>query len=314
MNLLFVTDIHGSEKCYRKFLNAQKKYPIDCLILGGDLSGKGLVPIIKNHHNNYKATLLGEDYSISSSSEMESLEKHIRFNGFYPYRTDDEGVNRLTLDPTWRNSIFTKLIVEQMERWENLANEYLNQLNLPLYIIPGNDDIYEIDDILNNSTVLINVDNKIVELPNDWFLIGAGYSNHTPWHGPREFDEEVIFKNISDLAVKIPKFAKTIFNFHCPPFDSYIDSVQLVDEEFRPRFQGINPMLGHGGSTAIRKAYDLYSPKLGLHGHIHESKGVSHIRGAIAVNPGSDYSTGIMKGVIISLSKTKVESHIFIEG
>ena len=36
MRIYFATDIHGSEVCWRKFLNAARFYQADKLILGGD--------------------------------------------------------------------------------------------------------------------------------------------------------------------------------------------------------------------------------------------------------------------------------------
>lgn len=314
MNILFVTDVHGSEKCFRKFLNSWKYYPIHCLIMGGDLSGKGLVPIINDRNDNFHASFLGEDYIAESKNELELLEKNIRFNGFYPFITDTDGVESLEQDEILRNEIFEQLIVEQIDRWDQLAGDYLKDSGIPLYIIPGNDDIYAIDKTLNKSSILINIDNKIQEIEDGWYIIGAGYSNHTPWHGPREFDDEEIFNRIETLVKQVPNNAKTIFDFHCPPYDSVIDLVQEVDEDFRPRFQGINPVMGPAGCKAVRKIYDLYTPNLGLHGHIHESKGVYKYKGAIAINPGSDYSSGIMKGVIVTLGKSKVEHYMFIEG
>ena len=46
MRLYFATDVHGSETCWRKFLNAAQHYKADVLVLGGDMTGKALVPII----------------------------------------------------------------------------------------------------------------------------------------------------------------------------------------------------------------------------------------------------------------------------
>jgi len=42
----FATDLHGSEQCFRKFLNAGKFYGADAVILGGDVAGKALIPVV----------------------------------------------------------------------------------------------------------------------------------------------------------------------------------------------------------------------------------------------------------------------------
>jgi Icc-related predicted phosphoesterase len=46
LKIFFVSDIHGSVKCFRKLVNAGKFYGADVLIMGGDLVGKQLIPII----------------------------------------------------------------------------------------------------------------------------------------------------------------------------------------------------------------------------------------------------------------------------
>ena len=48
--ICFVTDVHGSERCFRKFLNTAKFYDAQYLILGGDITGKTLVPIERGPH------------------------------------------------------------------------------------------------------------------------------------------------------------------------------------------------------------------------------------------------------------------------
>ena len=40
--LFFATDLHGSERTYRKFINAGKFYDVDILVMGGDITGSCL--------------------------------------------------------------------------------------------------------------------------------------------------------------------------------------------------------------------------------------------------------------------------------
>ena len=44
LRIFFATDVHGSERCFRKFLAAATVYEAEVLLLGGDVAGKGLVP------------------------------------------------------------------------------------------------------------------------------------------------------------------------------------------------------------------------------------------------------------------------------
>lgn len=50
--LFYATDIHGSERTYRKFVNAGKFYGVNVLVMGGDITGKLLIPIIKEKKDN----------------------------------------------------------------------------------------------------------------------------------------------------------------------------------------------------------------------------------------------------------------------
>ncbi|MBD0289951.1 MAG: metallophosphoesterase, partial [Thermoleophilia bacterium] len=47
MRIFYAGDIHGSERLWRKFLNAAAFYEADVLVLGGDLTGKILVPLVE---------------------------------------------------------------------------------------------------------------------------------------------------------------------------------------------------------------------------------------------------------------------------
>jgi len=314
IRLFFATDIHGSEKCFLKFLNAWKYYPVQILILGGDMTGKGIVPIVHEASGHYSAHFLDQSYDLTLESEVQELEKNIRFNSFYPCRVSPDEYQVLESSKAERTKLFARVIVEQVERWEQLAEDRLKGSGIPCYLMPGNDDILDIDRVLNQGTAMINSDGKVIEVAPGWFMLSAGYSNHTPWHGPREFDEDELARRADQMARQVPSGGRMIFNFHCPPSDSGLDTVQLVDKDFRPRFNGMQPIMGPAGSTAVRQAYERHQPLLGLHGHVHESKGWHKIGKGLAINPGSEYASGILKGVVVALGKSKVEAHMFTSG
>jgi Icc-related predicted phosphoesterase len=68
------------------------------------------------------------------------------------------------------------------------------------------------------------------------------------------------------------------------------------------------------GSTAVRDALLGIQPLLGLHGHIHESGGMRRLGRTIAINPGSDYGTGVLNGALITLELDKVSAHQLVRG
>ena len=45
LQLYYASDVHGSDVCWRKFLGAGRFYGVQALIMGGDLTGKAIVPI-----------------------------------------------------------------------------------------------------------------------------------------------------------------------------------------------------------------------------------------------------------------------------
>ncbi len=69
--LFFSTDVHGSERTYRKFINAGKFYQANVLIMGGDISGKLLIPIIKDKNGNFRATLQGTTEHYATEADLE---------------------------------------------------------------------------------------------------------------------------------------------------------------------------------------------------------------------------------------------------
>ncbi len=64
----------------------------------------------------------------------------------------------------------------------------------------------------------------------------------------------------------------------------------------------------------MRAAIEKYKPLLGLHGHVHESKGFVNIGSTLCINPGSEYGEGILRGVIVELGDGKVKNYLLTQG
>jgi hypothetical protein len=313
--IFFASDVHGSEKAYMKFINAGKFYKVDIVILGGDLTGKMIIPIVKQPDSSYKAVFLGSECVVKNTEELERLEKNIRFNGFYPYRTTLEEKERLDDAPEKVDGLFSQLMVEGIQRWVSLAEERLKGTGIKCYIMPGNDDRFEIDKVLTNSTCVIDPEGTIVKIDEHHEMISTGFSNITPWNAPRECPEEDLAKKIEDMVSQVKNIENCIFNLHCPPINSRIDAAPKLDKQLRPI---LSPSGGFemipAGSTSVRRAIEEHQPLLGLHGHIHESKGFCRIGRTLCLNPGSEYSEGILRGAIIAIDEKKVKSFILTRG
>jgi Icc-related predicted phosphoesterase len=302
--IFFATDIHGSDRCFRKFLNAGKFYGVDAVVLGGDITGKMIVPVVEEGDGRYYANLFGRKRVVDADG-LPGLNKFIADAGFYPHPMTVEEIEVLKQDPAGVSDLFRKLISETMGRWIKLAEERMAGTTIACLIAPGNDDPPFIDGVLGSSPHVINPDERVVALPGGFPMISVGYSNRTPWDSPRELDEEDLAALIDAEAAKLADPGKAIFNLHVPPKDTPIDQAVALDAEFRPVMRGGSPYITGVGSSAVRDAIAKYQPMLSLHGHIHESRGEARIGRSLALNPGSEYSEGVLRGVIVTLSEKK---------
>ena len=302
--IYFATDIHGSEVCLRKFLNAAKFYGCDTIIMGGDITGKMIVPIVDRGQGMHTATLYGRKLEVTDDG-VAKLRKTITDAGYYAYETTPAETEQLNADPEAVTRLFATLMHETLGRWLELAEDRLAGTGVRCFFAPGNDDPAFVDDILRSSALVINPEETLIDLGDGITMISVGYSNKTPWDSPRELPEEELAAYIGAQAEALGNTDRVIFNFHVPPRDTPIDQAVLLDPEFRPIMKGGMPVISGVGSTAVRAALEKYQPMLSLHGHIHESRGEARIGRTLAINPGSEYSEGVLRGAIITLSGKK---------
>jgi uncharacterized protein len=161
--LFFTTDIHGSDRCFQKFINAAKFYGAQVLVLGGDITGKAVVPILKSPAGVYSA-----DFSMTPRQVgidgLPGLLKEIQFNGFYPFVTTPDELASIQAEPDGIANLFRRLIAESLTSWVALAEERLSSQNVRIYISPGNDDDLVVDEVLASSSFVINPEERIVEV------------------------------------------------------------------------------------------------------------------------------------------------------
>lgn len=314
LRILFATDFHGAEVCFRKLFNLAPRAKADMIVIGGDLCGKGLVPLVE-HDGSFRGEFLGAPFDVAAGEPTEEIEKRIRFNGFYPYRTAPEEVERLRSDRDYLEVVMNGELVATVERWMTLASEKLANTDTVCVSIPGNDDDLEIDDALNGATGVRNCDGRLLDF-GEFQIMGFGASNPTPWNSPREFAEEEIERRLQATVDELDPDRPLFANIHVPPYRSTLDDAPLVDDQLRPVIKGGNPIAGPVGSRAVRSFIEHYQPLVSLHGHIHEARSATRIGRTLAVNPGSDYSSGTLQAVIVSvdLRKHKVKGHQFISG
>ncbi len=309
IKIFFVTDIHGSNTCYRKYLNALKVYNVDVGILLGDLTGKVLIPLIEKGHDCWETHLMGQYTEVTGQEELNKLKKTIELMGYYWVHQTREEFQAYKADPKKIDALFKELVLQRMKEWMALADERLANSTYKVYMAPGNDDYMEIDDIIADSSAIVNCNNRNVQV-GDHEMVTFSYANPTPWNTPREKPDEELEPMLEELVAKVQDKGNAIFNFHAPPFGFALDLAPELDENLT---QAADRKI-HVGSRAVAKMIEKYQPLLGLHGHIHESRGVQRIRKTTIINPGSEYSEGILKGVVIMLEKGKVKDYIFTNG
>ncbi len=310
----FVTDVHGSEKCFRKFVNAAKFYEAQALILGGDITGKMVIPIVDQGNGTYHCRFLGNELVLKSKEELDATIMNIRDAGFYPHMSNPQEVAELTADKPKVDALFEKLMVESIDRWVKLAHERLSGTNVKCYISPGNDDILAIDSHLPDTGVVFNPEGKVVQVDDSHEMITLGSTNHTPWNSPREVDESRLEMMLEEMCGQVRSMENCIFNIHCPPIQTIIDQAPALDSTLKPIVKGGQIQMTAAGSSATRKAIEKYQPLAGLHGHIHESRGLVKIGRTSCFNPGSEYTEGILRGLVIDIEDKKIKNYAFTAG
>jgi Icc-related predicted phosphoesterase len=315
--VFFVTDTHGSDRTFRKLLTAGKYYEADVVLMCVDITGKILVPIVKGPDGVHRSKLFGQEHLAKTEAELTKLEEIVANAGYYPYRTDEGTYKEMRGDPKKVDDVFKKLMLERLERWVKMAEEHYRDSGIKCMMSAGNDDIYDTEAVLNSSNFVTNFEHKVVRLDDNHEMITVGEVNVTPWKCPRDVTEEELKGIIDGLASKTENIENSVFNLHAPPKDSSIDTAYQLDNSVDPPkivTQGGQPMTTGVGSHAVRETIEKYKPLLGLHGHIHESRGVVNLGRTLCINPGSEYGEGILRGTIVNLSRDKVLSYQLTSG
>jgi len=308
MRIYFATDIHGSEVCWRKFLNAAKFYDVDTLILGGDVSGKAVVPVVAAPGGGFLVRQFSGD-RVLTPEETGAAETRIRDMGFYPYRTTDEELDATWDQPDAVTRVFLTLMRQTLTRWLDLAEQRLAGTGIRLYAMTGNDDPPELQQMLRDSAVLTETEDNLLDLGEGIQMISFGYSNPTPWNTPRELDDDEIERRIEKMALRVDRPERAVFNLHVPPARTSIDKAPALDASLKPVVKGGAMVMQSVGSEGVRRILERHQPMLGLHGHIHESRGAVRLGGTLSINPGSEYGDGILRGAVLELDGRRGVRH-----
>jgi Icc-related predicted phosphoesterase len=301
--LFFATDVHGSEICWKKFLNAGKFYKADVLILGGDMTGKALVPILQQPDGTWKGVLLQQEFVLAGEEQVRDFEKRVASRGYYPFRATADQMQEFRDDPTKVEAFFNQEMLRVVAQWMELADTRLADTSIKCFVSPGNDDDFSVDDVVRQSKRITLAEGITVELGDGFQMISTGWSNVTPWKTHREASEPELADKIERMIPPGADMQKMVFNLHCPPFSSNLDEAAMLDDNLNVVDAGRS--LVPVGSKAVREAILKYQPVLSLHGHIHEGKGTARLGKTLAINAGSLYEQGVLQGAIVELDPKK---------
>ncbi|HYT00063.1 MAG TPA: metallophosphoesterase [Thermoplasmata archaeon] len=315
--LFLAADLHGSEIVFRKFLAAAKFYEADALLIGGDITAKAISPIVQQRDGRFSTRLVGQSRENLKESEVAPIQKAIADSGQYPARLSEEEYAALRADPTKVDRLFTELMIDQIRRWTNMAEEHLARLGIPLFWIGGNDDKEEALATVVSTPHVHYVDETVARFDEDHEILGFGWTNPSPWNTPRELPEDRLAKRLRPVLDRVEDPARCIYLIHAPPFGTGLDIAPKLDTSTdppRPVVQGGQQVLIPVGSTSFREAILERQPLLGLHGHIHETKNAAKLKRTLCVDPGSEYSAGTLRGAIVNLERDRVLSYQFTTG
>jgi uncharacterized protein len=303
VRIFFATDVHGSEVCWRKFLNSGKHYKADVIILGGDMTGKALVPIINDGGGNWHATLLENREVLAGEEQVQAFEQAVKRRGYYPFRVDPDELHELANDePRW-HALFEEHMLATVREWMELADEKLAGTGIRCFVCPGNDDQLEVDEVIAAAKTVELGEGRIIEV-DGYQMASSGWANRTPWDTYREEDEPQLAERIERMTAQLTAAPeRTIFSLHCPPYGTGLDDAPELTAEMDLKDAGhaVKPV----GSTAVRDAIERFQPALSLHGHIHECRATKRIGRTLCVNPGSSYEQGQLLGAVIDIEGGK---------
>jgi uncharacterized protein len=312
--VFFVSDLHGSERCFRKFVNAGKVYGANVLLIGGDIAGKTITPLWPEN-GGWTGFYLGSRRWVQTDSDLAKFEEDLRATGTIPYRTTPKEWAEVSSERRNSDALFRTLALGVLRRWMEIAETRLKGTGIRTLIGLGNDDLDEMESVLAESDYIELTDGKVLKLDDAHELLTVPYSNVTPWNTNRELTEPQLEERIRTTVEKLEHPERSVFNIHVPPIGAHLDlAPRLTPDLTKIMGPGGEPEMVHVGSTAVRTAIERYQPLLGLHGHIHESKGFSEIGRTVCANPGSIYTEGVLQGLVLDLAPDKVKALVLTTG
>jgi Icc-related predicted phosphoesterase len=299
--VFFVTDVHGSDLCFRKFLSAAKSAKkADVLIIGGDITAKWLVPVVALPGGRARATFRGEQYRFETEQEVQRFERELADIGGYTARCEPDFATAVESDVELAERMLKTARIERLQRWMELADARLTNCGTRIFVNPGNDDPFYVDDVIKASRCVTMPEGQVIDIGGGATMISTGFVNKTPWDCPRDVDDAEVGQRMEAMMRQVANPNACVFNCHAPPYGTALDLATRLNEELRPSMSmGADEL--HVGSRAVREAIERYVPCVSLHGHVHEQHAYVRVGETVCFNPGTEYDSGLLRGVYLEL-------------
>ena len=181
------------------------------------------------------------------------------------------------------------------------------------YVCPGNDDMFEIDEVIAASKRVELAEGKVIQLDEHHEMVSTA-AGPTPRPGIRiaRSRKRRCIQRIEAVVSQVRNPTNAVFNLHAPPYGSGLDEAPELTKDLRPAYAGRS--LVPVGSKSVLQVIEKYQPLLGLHGHIHEGKGTRKYKRTLCINPGSMYEQGILHGAVVDLKPNKIGNYVLTTG
>lgn len=167
----------------------------------------------------------------------------------------------------------------------------LKGLKKPILAVPGNVDTKDIVNILEKDGVSIHGKGRVID---DFGFYGYGGAK-TPFGTNIEPSEEELKIGLKSAWKDVEKIKYKIQVTHNPPIGTRVDMVQSG---------------AHVGSNVVKEFIETHEPILAISAHIHEAKGIDHVKKTFLINSGRfpegyfgliNIENGSVKGRVLNL-------------
>ena len=314
MRLFFATDIHGSETCWRKFLNPAPHYDADVVDPRRRHDRQGA----RADHRRRRRALARDAAREPRGARGRGRGPGVRAGGHPPRLLPVPHDARRGPRARRRRAALARAVrgahAQDRRALDGARRREAPRQGHPCFVCPGNDDQLEVDDVIRQAKYVRLAEGEVVDVDGGFQLASTGWANRTPWDTYREEDEPDLARRIAAVDRPAHRRARADdLQPALPPVRHRPRRRPGADRRDGPAQRGPfdDPRGLDGGAEAI----ESLQPALSLHGHIHEARGSTRLGRTLCINPGSSYEQGQLLGAVVDVDgKKKVKRFVLTSG